>query len=144
MLISAWSSDVCSSDLKGCAMALAEEGVDLVINARTESELMATAEEIRKATGVTVTPVVADVTTPEGRKAILAACPDPDILVTNAGGPAPGNFRTDTRERWLAAREARLLAHVEVITALADGMAERKFGRHAHSRSADERVGKGG
>src|SRR3546814_4802574 len=56
---------------KGCAMALAEEGVDLVINARTESELMATAEEIRKATGVTVTPVVADVTTPEGRKAIL-------------------------------------------------------------------------
>src|SRR3546814_8763494 len=118
MLISAWSSDVCSSDLKGCAMALAEEGVDLVINARTESELMATAEEIRKATGVTVTPVVADVTTPEGRKAILAACPDPDILVTNAGGPAPGNFRTDTRERWLAALEAQLLAHVEVITAV--------------------------
>src|SRR3546814_14087296 len=88
---------------KGCAMALAEEGVDLVINARTESELMATAEEIRKAKGVTVTPVVADVTTPDGRKAILAACPDPDILVTNPGGPAPGHFRTATPADRLAA-----------------------------------------
>ena len=114
---------------KGCAMALAEEGVHLVINARTASELEATAGEIRSATGVEVTAVTGDITRPEIRQAILAACPEPDILVTNAGGPAPGNFRTDTRERWLAALEAQLLGHAEMITAVVDGMAERGFGR---------------
>ncbi len=114
---------------KGCAMALAEEGVHLVINARTASELEATAEEIRSATGVEVKAVTGDITQPEIRQAILAACPEPDILVTNAGGPAPGNFRTDTRERWLAALEAQLLGHAEMITAVVDGMAERGFGR---------------
>ena len=114
---------------KGCAMALAEEGVHLVINARTASELEATAEEIRSATGVEVKAVTGDITRPEIRQAILAACPEPDILVTNAGGPAPGNFRTDTRERWLAALEAQLLGHAEMITAVVDGMAERGFGR---------------
>lgn len=114
---------------KGCAMALAEEGVHLVINARTASELEATAEEIRSATGVEVKAVTGDITRPEIRQAILAACPAPDILVTNAGGPAPGNFRTDTRERWLAALEAQLLGHAEMITAVVDGMAERGFGR---------------
>ena len=114
---------------KGCAMALAEEGVHLVINARTASELEATAAEIRSATGVEVTAITGDITRPETRQAILAACPAPDILVTNAGGPAPGNFRTDTRERWLAALEAQLLGHAEMITAVVDGMAERGFGR---------------
>tara|TARA_R110002073_G_scaffold14132_1_gene58330 strand:- start:396 stop:1175 length:780 start_codon:yes stop_codon:yes gene_type:complete len=114
---------------KGCAMALAEEGCDLVINARTASELEATADEIRKAHQVNVTAVPGDITTREVRDAILKACPNPDILVTNAGGPAPGNFRTDTRERWLAALDAQLLSHVEMITAVIDGMAERKFGR---------------
>ena len=114
---------------KGCAMALAEEGVHLVINARTASELEATAEEIRSAAGVEVKAVTGDITRPEIRQAILAACPEPDILVTNAGGPAPGNFRTDTRERWLAALEAQLLGHAEMITAVVDGMAERGFGR---------------
>ena len=114
---------------KGCAMALAEEGVHLVINARTASELEATAEEIRSATGVEVKAVAGDITLPGIRQAILAACPEPDILVTNAGGPAPGNFRTDTRERWLAALEAQLLGHAEMITAMVDGMAERGFGR---------------
>ena len=114
---------------KGCAMALAEEGVHLVINARTASELEATTEEIRSATGVEVKAVTGDITRPEIRQAILAACPEPDILVTNAGGPAPGNFRTDTRERWLAALEAQLLGHAEMITAVVDGMAERGFGR---------------
>ena len=114
---------------KGCAMALAEEGVHLTINARTASELEATAAEIRSATGVEVTAIAGDITQSETRQAILAACPAPDILVTNAGGPAPGNFRTDTRERWLAALEAQLLGHAEMITAVVDGMAERGFGR---------------
>ena len=78
---------------KGCAMALAQEGVDLVINARTKAELEATAEEIRKKTGVKVTAVAVDVTTDAGRKQVLAACPEPDIIVNNAGGPPPGDFR---------------------------------------------------
>ena len=125
---------------KGCAMALAEEGVDLVINARTESELMATAEEIRAKTGVSVTPIVCDITTPEGRAATLAACREPDILVTNAGGPPPGNFRTDTRERWLAALDAQLLTHVEMITAVVDGMADRGFGRIVNVTSASVKM----
>ena len=114
---------------KGCAMALAEEGVHLTINARTASELEAAAAEIRAATGVEAAAVVGDITLPETRRALLAACPAPDILVTNAGGPPPGNFRTDTRERWLAALEAQLLGHAEMITAVVDGMAERGFGR---------------
>ncbi|MCK5621821.1 MAG: SDR family NAD(P)-dependent oxidoreductase, partial [Alphaproteobacteria bacterium] len=79
---------VCASSKglgKGCAMALAQEGVDLVINSRSADVLEATADEIRKATGVTVTPVACDVTTEEGRAKVLAACPNPDILVNNAG-----------------------------------------------------------
>ena len=114
---------------KGCALALAEEGAHLTVNARTVSELEATAAEIRNATGVEVTAIAGDITHPETRRALLAACPEPDILVTNAGGPPPGNFRTDTRERWLAALEAQLLGHAEMITAVVDGMAERGFGR---------------
>jgi short subunit dehydrogenase len=89
-------SIVCASSQglgRGCAMALALEGVDLVINGRTIATVEATAAMIRRETGVSVTPVAADITTPEGRKAVLAACPDPDILVNNAGGPPIGDFR---------------------------------------------------
>src|SRR5512135_2966856 len=83
---------------RGCALALAGEGVELVINARGEAALAATADFIRSATGVRVTTVAADVTTPAGRAALLAACPAPDILINNAGGPPPGDFRGWTRE----------------------------------------------
>ena len=79
---------------KGCAMALAQEGVDLVINARTKAELEATAEEIRKKTGVKVTPVAVDVTTDEGRKQVLAACPEPDIVINNAAARRPATSAT--------------------------------------------------
>src|SRR6478672_11245954 len=99
---------------KGCAMALAGEGVDLVINARTKSELEATAEEIRKKHGVKVTAVAVDVTTDAGRKQVLAACPEPDIIVNNAGGPPPGDFREWSRDDWIKA---------------VDGMMKRGFGR---------------
>ena len=78
---------------KGCALALANEGVDVVINARGEDALQATAAEIRAASGVNVIAVAADVTTAQGRAALLAACPAPDILVNNAGGPPIGDFR---------------------------------------------------
>ncbi|HEY4170027.1 MAG TPA: SDR family oxidoreductase [Reyranella sp.] len=114
---------------KGCAMALAGEGVDLVINARTRSELEATAEEIRKKYGVKVTAVAVDVTTDEGRKEVLAACPEPDIVVNNAGGPPPGNFRDWNRDDWIKAIDANMLTPIEFIKATVDGMMKRGFGR---------------
>jgi 3-oxoacyl-[acyl-carrier protein] reductase len=114
---------------KGCAMALAQEGVDLVINARTKSELEATAEEIRKKTGVKVTPIAVDVTTDAGRNQVLAACPEPDIIVNNAGGPPPGDFRAWTRDDWIKAIDANMLTPIEFIKATVDGMMKRGFGR---------------
>jgi len=114
---------------KGCAMALAREGVNLVITARGKEALEATAEEIRKATGVKVTAVAGDITTPEGRAAALAACPQVDILVNNAGGPPPGDFRSWTREDWVKALDANMLTPIELIKATVDGMIARKFGR---------------
>lgn len=114
---------------KGCAMALAQDGVELVITARGREALEATAAEIRKATGVKVTVVAGDITTAEGRAAALAACPQPDILVNNAGGPPPGDFRQWTREDWIKAIDANMLTPIELIKATVDGMMERKFGR---------------
>src|SRR6185295_5747687 len=78
---------------KGCAAALAREGVDLVITARGKEALDATAAEISSLFKVKVQAVAGDITTPEGRDAALRACPAPDILVNNAGGPPPGDFR---------------------------------------------------
>jgi 3-oxoacyl-[acyl-carrier protein] reductase len=114
---------------RGCAMALAENGVDLVINARTAEALEATAADIRKATGVQVTTVAADITTADGRAAVLAAGPKPDILVNNAGGPPPGDFRDWHESDWLKALQANMLTPIELIKAVVDGMAERGFGR---------------
>lgn len=114
---------------KGCAVALATNGVNVVLAARGKEALEATAAEIRKATGVTVTSVAADVTTDAGRSALLAACPSPDIVVTNAGGPPPGEFRNWTREDWIAAVEANMLTPIFLIKATIDGMIGRKFGR---------------
>jgi 3-oxoacyl-[acyl-carrier protein] reductase len=114
---------------KGCAMALAQEGVDLVINARTQSELEATANEISKKTGVKVTPIAIDVTTEAGRDKVLAACPEPDIIVNNAGGPPPGDFRDWVRDDWIKAIDANMLTPIEFIKATVDGMMKRGFGR---------------
>src|SRR5579872_5625435 len=94
---------------KGCAMALAREGVELVITARTAADLERTAKEIRDATGVKVTAVPGDITTEAGRAAALAACPNPDILVNNAGGPPHGDFHDWGREEWIKAVDANML-----------------------------------
>ena len=114
---------------KGCAMALATEGVNLVITARGNDALQATADEIRKAAGVQVTAIVGDITTPEGRAAALAAAPHYDILVNNAGGPPPGDFRDWDRDTWIKALDANMLTPIELIKATVDGMISRKFGR---------------
>ncbi len=113
----------------GCARALAGEGVNLVINARTEATLEASAERIAAETGVKVVAVAADITTEAGRAKALAAAPQIDILVNNAGGPPPGDFRNFTRDDWIKAIDANMLTPIELIKATVDQMIERKFGR---------------
>ena len=114
---------------RACAMSLARNGVDLVINSRTASELEATAAEIRSATGRAVTAVAADITTPEGRAKVLAACPDPDILVNNAGGPPRGDFREWDEAAWMKAVNGNMITPIMLIKAVVDGMVTRRFGR---------------
>ncbi len=123
---------VCASSKglgRGCAFSLAREGVNLFITARGKEALETTAAEIRAATGVKVTTVAGDITTDAGRALVLAACPAPDILINNAGGPPPGDFRTWTRDTWIAALDANMLTPIELIKATVDGMIARKFGR---------------
>jgi 3-oxoacyl-[acyl-carrier protein] reductase len=123
---------VCASSKglgRGCAFSLAREGVNLVITARGKEALEKTAEEIRAATGVKVATVAGDITTEAGRALVLEACPNPDILINNAGGPPPGDFRNWTRDIWIAALDANMLTPIELIKATVDGMIARKFGR---------------
>ncbi|MEQ8344442.1 MAG: SDR family oxidoreductase [Sneathiellaceae bacterium] len=115
---------------KGCAMALAREGVHVTITGRDEASLEAAAAEIRAAAPqVTVTLAPGDITSEEGRAAALAACPAPDILVNNAGGPPPGDFRDWGRDDWFSAVNANMFTPIELIRATVDGMMERGFGR---------------
>jgi 3-oxoacyl-[acyl-carrier protein] reductase len=114
---------------KGCAVALAREGVELTILARGRDALEATAEEIRKATGARVQTVSVDITTPDGRAAALAACPQPDILVNNAGGPPPGDFRDWDEAAWQAAVNANMITPIMLMRAVVDGMRSKRFGR---------------
>lgn len=123
---------VCASSKglgRGCAQALAAEGVDVTILARTRDVLEQTADEIRAATGAKVHAVACDITTAEGRAAALAACPAPDILINNAGGPPPGDFHNWDRDDWIAALDANMLTPIELIRDTIDGMIERRFGR---------------
>ena len=121
---------------RACALALAREGVAVTITARGEDALQRTAQDIRDQTGAAVTAVAGDITTEAGRAAALAACPQPDILVTNAGGPPPGDFRDWGREDWMRALDANMLAPIALIRATVDGMAARRFGRIVNITSA--------
>ncbi|MBS0322128.1 MAG: SDR family oxidoreductase [Proteobacteria bacterium] len=114
---------------RGCAEALAREGVEVTICARTADAVQQAAAEIGAATGGVVHAVACDITTAEGRAAALAACPAPDILVNNAGGPPPGDFRDWDRDAWLRALDANMLTPIELIKATLDGMIARRFGR---------------
>ena len=115
---------------KGCAKALAAEGANVVITARGAEALQATAAELRALSpAVQVIAVAGDITTPEGRAAALAACPQVDILVNNAGGPPPGDFRDWDREAWIKALDANMLTPIELIKATIDAMAGRGWGR---------------
>ena len=131
---------VCASSKglgRGCAIALAAEGVHITMTARGAEALAKTAAEIRKAyPGVEVNEVAGDITTPEGRAEALKACPNPDILINNAGGPPPGDFRNWTRNDWIKAIDANMLTPIELIKATVDGMISRKFGRIVNITSA--------
>jgi len=133
---------VCAGS-KGLGRAVAEKlveaGVILTLNAREPGQLRTTAEAIGDACGTHVTAVAADVTTEEGRNALLRAEPQPDILITNAGGPPPGDWSTVTEDDWLGAVGANMLAPILLMQAVLPGMIERKWGRIVNITSASVR-----
>lgn len=123
---------VCASSRglgRACALALAEAGVSVVINGRDPEVLTAAATELREATGVDITPVVADVTTPEGQSQLLSACPEPDILVNNNAGPPFRDFRTIDRDALTDGVTMNMITPIELIQKVIDPMASRGFGR---------------
>jgi 3-oxoacyl-[acyl-carrier protein] reductase len=123
---------VCASSQglgKGCAQALAEAGVSVVINGRNREALERTAQELRRSTGAEVLAVAADVSTREGQDALLLACPAPDILVNNNGGPPFRDFRELDRQALLAGVTTNMVTPIELIQRVIDGMGERRFGR---------------
>ncbi|MGI9423953.1 MAG: SDR family oxidoreductase [Hyphomicrobiaceae bacterium] len=114
---------------KGCAMKLAEDGANLTICARTDGPLQETAQEIRDKTGVSVQALAIDITSESGRSAVLEACPNPDILINNAGGPPPGDFRDFSLDDWRTAVEGNMITPIALIHATVYGMMERSYGR---------------
>lgn len=123
---------VCASSKglgRGCAEALAQAGVSLILNARGAEALEKTAAEIATAYGVSVTAVAADITTPEGRNKVLTAAGPVDILVTNAGGPPPGLWSDWDRDDFIKALDGNMLTPIALMQAVLPGMIERKWGR---------------
>jgi 3-oxoacyl-[acyl-carrier protein] reductase len=130
---------VCASSQglgRACAMALAREGCLVAINGRDPSRLAEAQRLIETETGQRPIAVVADVATVEGRERLVAAVPEPGILVTNNGGPAPGRFNDWDEAAWLAAIEANMLAPLMLIKAVLPGMRGRRFGRIVNITSA--------
>ena len=130
---------VCASSRglgKACALSLAKEGVDLVINGLDQGRLEAAAREIHASTGVKVTAIQADITTQEGRDRLIAACPDADILINNNAGPPPGKFVDWGPKEWEGALNANMLPAVFLMRALIPGMRQRRFGRIVNILSA--------
>jgi 3-oxoacyl-[acyl-carrier protein] reductase len=125
---------------KAVALQLAREGVRVHLAARDARTLEAAASEIFAAGDVPVGTVVADLSTPAGQNAALALCPAPDILINNADGPLPGDFRNWSREDWIAALDALMLGPIEMIRRTVDGMAERGFGRIVNIASRSVKI----
>ena len=121
---------------RACAIALAREGVDVVINGRSAEAVETTVAEINAMGGGKATGVVADATTAEGRAALLAACPAPDILINNSGGPNPKMFAATTHEEWRDAVERNMLSPLFLTQAVLPAMIERRFGRIINITSA--------
>jgi 3-oxoacyl-[acyl-carrier protein] reductase len=129
---------VCASSRglgRACAEALAAEGVQVFINGRDSERLSRALAEMR-AVDIEARAVAADVTTDEGRAALLQACPNPDILINNNAGPSPRSFVDITREDWLVGLEANLIAPLMLVRAVLPGMRRRRFGRIINITSA--------
>ena len=124
----------------GCAEALAEAGVDLVMNARGAADLETAAERIRQDCGVEVTTIAADIATDEGQKLVLEAAGQIDILVNNAGGPPPGMWSDWDREDFIKALDANMLAPIAMIKALVPAMMDRGWGRVVNITSQSVRA----
>ena len=134
---------VCASSRglgRACARALAEAGCAVIVNGRDREALEATAREIAEATGARVVAVAGDLDAPEAREALLEACPAPDILVNNNGGPPPAPFAELTRERILSGVESNMLTPIALIQRVAPGMARRRFGRIVNITSSSVRA----
>jgi len=130
--LSGRSAIVCASTQGlglACARALATEGVDVVLNGRDPDKTATVADELGREIGRAVRYVAADVTTDQGREALLAECPAPDILVNNNAGPAPGQFADYGREQWRNALDANMIAPLLLVRAVLPAMRERRFGR---------------
>ena len=119
-----------------CALALAQEGCHVFINARNQTRLLAAAVELGRLTGARVTPIQADINTEAGRAALIVACPEPDILVNNNAGPPPGQLADWDHTAWIDALESNLLAAALLMRAVLPGMRARKFGRIVNITSA--------
>lgn len=129
---------VCASSRglgRACAEALAREGAHVTLNGR-DKEALAHAVEACSQHGITVNSVLGDMTLENTRDRLLDVCPSPDILVTNNGGPSPGQLKDWDYDAWIAAFEANMITHMLMIRAVLDGMVERKFGRIVNITSA--------
>ena len=134
---------VCASSRglgRACATALAEAGCAVAINGRDAARLEKTAADIRAATGAAVIAVAGDLDDPAARDALIEACPEPDILVNNNGGPPPAPFADLTREAILAGLQSNMLTPIALIQRVAPGMAARRFGRIVNITSASVRA----
>ena len=119
-----------------CALALAQEGCEIILNARDEPRLLAAAQALRKQTGARVSTVAADLCTDAGRRRLLDACAEPDILINNNAGPPPGQLADWTHDVWMTALEANLVAAALLLGAVIPGMRARRFGRIVNITSA--------
>ena len=123
-----------------CAKVLAEAGCEVVINGRDQEKLTTAATELKKATGATVTPVTADVASPDGQKALFSVCSEPDILVNNNAGPPPRDFRELDRQKLLDGVTANMVVAIELTQKVIDPMIARKFGRIVNITSGSVRM----
>ncbi len=121
---------------RGCAEKLAEAGAEIILNARGAEALEAAAADIAAVTGVVVTAIAADITTPEGRERVLAAAGQVDILVNNAGGPPPGIWSDWSRDDFIKALDGNMLAPIAMMQAVMPGMIDRGWGRVVNITSA--------
>jgi len=134
---------VCASSKglgRGCAFALAQAGCEVVVNGRDPERVEATAQEIRKATGSKIFAVAADVATPQGQAALFAACPEPDILVNNNGGPPLRDFRELDRQKMLDGVIGNMVVAIELVQKAIEPMTRRGFGRIVNITSSSVKM----